>query len=78
MCHSSPANDGYEWCTRCFLSQRGGGGGGGRGSFGGGGGVVGGGGGFGGGGGHAAVPREGASYEELLAWEEARGSAGPS
>ena len=82
-CHSSPANFGYEWCTPCYLSQRGGGHGGGGGF--GGGGIFGGrsgggGGGFGGGGGggHAAAPREDASYEELLAWEEAQGSAGPS
>ena len=88
MCHSSPANLGYQWCTPCYLSQQGrGAGGGGRGGggvFGGGGGgflggVFGGGGfGGGGGGGHAAAPREGASYEELLAWEAAQGSAGPS
>lgn len=67
MCCDSAANPGYDWCTRCYLAQRGRGSAGRAGS--------GGGGSFGGG--VASAPPENATYEQLLAWEEARGAAGP-
>jgi hypothetical protein len=67
ICHSAPANVGYAWCQRCYHAQS----------------VRGGSGSGSGGGGSAAAaavsaPREDATYEELLAWEESRGRAGPS
>jgi len=70
-CGTARANPGYEWCMRCYIAQR-------IGGLGGGGGFGGGMGGMGGGGMAAAgsaAPPENASYEELLEWEQTRGSA---
>ena len=66
LCHVAAANPGFDWCTGCYLAQRnlGGFGGNGGGAF--------------SGGGLGGAPPENATYEELLAWEEARGAAGPS
>ena len=80
LCHVAAANPGYDWCTGCYLSQRHTGFGAGIGGGFGGGGFGGGGFGFGGrfgGGNTGSAPPENATYEELLAWEEARGTAGP-
>ena len=70
MCYESPPNPGYDWCSRCYRAHRGDAGSSSA---------------------HArfdrsnadpasasAAPPEDATYEQLLAWEEARGSAGPA
>ena len=62
VCGSARANPGYEWCSACYGQHQARQGGGGR---------------RGGSAASGAGPPENASYEELLAWEEARGAAGP-
>jgi hypothetical protein len=73
MCYECPPNPGYDWCGRCYLTSRGGRGDAGsssaharlHGSH-------------AGAAGASAAPPEDATYEQLLAWEEARGTAGPA